>query len=1046
MKNLLTLFVIIILYNIGYSQINQYWEDNSWMGNWNLGQEWEVGVPMSGPLNGVGGLNCVATNLLGNYPDELESILISPFFEVPPMSENPFLRFRQWYSFSHGDSATVLIRTQGGGWEPIADPFTWSSSDAWSSPLIDLSSYAGQTVQIGFDFHAVDVNINGNSDVSSGWYIDDVELVTGPIVFNSPENFENGIGHWSGEGAWELGEPTSGPNESHSLLNCFATNLEGNYEDPPVDAVNRLTSPIFEVPPMSENPFLRFRQWYSFSHGDSATVLIRTQGGGWEPIADPFTWSSSDAWSSPLIDLSSYAGQTVQIGFDFHAVDVNINGNSDVSSGWYIDDVELVTGPIVFNSPENFENGIGHWSGEGAWELGEPTSGPNESHSLLNCFATNLEGNYEDFPIQTKNLLTSPLLEVSDTATNPRIRFWHWYDFDDGDYGEVLLKIQGEDWNTVLGPYYSTSDEMWRRPFIDLTPFIGETIQIAFSFHSEDLSINGNSDVSSGWYIDDIEVQYFLTLPPPKITISKSGTTPVPGREVDYFILVENVGESVNDSIKVGELLDPTQVELVSVSPSADAPDSILQNAYFIHWTIPQLFPGEFEVLEYTVKVRDTVPIGTLVTGAVCTWEGVLERLNVCLNALLQAGICAICAAECTPCSGICSLPSTIITVPACLSCLAPCLDCLFIGIQTGGTGGCVQNGYGAIIDCFLSDIGEGGCDVDSSYTEGAIDPNEKLVNAEKFIKIEQTLLYPIHFENIGTVEAIDVFVTDTLSEHLDLSTLEVLTPDGVSLDTINRIIKWELLNRNLQPGETDNVLLSIKPNQGLPSGTEITNRAEIQFDIFDPFLTNQVNNIIDEQKPASKMDSLPAIIFETDFEISWSGTDSIGEIDNYTIFVSVDSGHFEPELIRLTDTSTIYSGEPGKTYSFICIAEDIAGNIEEKLPIAEATTFIDPSVSVLNPDEGEDSKFLKQNYPNPFINSTTIEYSVDKSSHVLLEIFDVFGTRIGTIVNQKQSRNEYKITINKTLKNGYQMSSGIYFYKLLIDNKMEIKKMILIE
>src|SRR5207247_1656187 len=70
-------------------------------------------------------------------------------------------------------------------------------------------------------------------------------------------------------------------------------------------------------------------------------------------------------------------------------------------------------------------------------------------------------------------------------------------------------------------------------------------------------------------------------------------------------------------------------------------------------------------------------------------------------------------------------------------------------------------------------------CSVHTQPARGAVDPNEKLVAANTFIQPDQLLVYPIHFENIGTIEARDVFVTDPLDSNLDLSTLNVLTPQG---------------------------------------------------------------------------------------------------------------------------------------------------------------------------------------------------------------------------------------------------------------------------
>ncbi len=80
--------------------------------------------------------------------------------------------------------------------------------------------------------------------------------------------------------------------------------------------------------------------------------------------------------------------------------------------------------------------------------------------------------------------------------------------------------------------------------------------------------------------------------------------------------------------------------------------------------------------------------------------------------------------------------------------------------------------------------------------------------------------------------------------------------------------------------------------------------------------------------------------IYQTTFSISRSGTDAVGEIKQYGIFVSTNGSTYEKYLIT-SGTSSVYTGVTGNTYSFICIAEDLAGNIEVQEPIAEATTTL---------------------------------------------------------------------------------------------------------
>jgi hypothetical protein len=86
---------------------------------------------------------------------------------------------------------------------------------------------------------------------------------------------------------------------------------------------------------------------------------------------------------------------------------------------------------------------------------------------------------------------------------NPRLRFWHWYDFNAGDTGTVYIKVVGTSaWEKISTGYFHTGSEVWSYPSIDLGNYAGQDVQIAFFFHSQQVGSFGN--VSTGWYIDDV--------------------------------------------------------------------------------------------------------------------------------------------------------------------------------------------------------------------------------------------------------------------------------------------------------------------------------------------------------------------------------------------------------------------------------------------------------------------------------------------------------------------------------------------------------------
>jgi aminopeptidase N len=72
----------------------------------------------------------------------------------------------------------------------------------------------------------------------------------------------------------------------------------------------------------------------------------------------------------------------------------------------------------------------------------------------------------------------------------------------------------------------------------------------------------------------------------------------------------------------------------------------------------------------------------------------------------------------------------------------------------------------------------------------------------------------------------------------------------------------------------------------------------------------------------------------------------------------------------------------------------------------------------------------LKQNFPNPFSESTCIEYSVSKTENISIVLFDILGNEIKTLVNKVHQAGEYSISLHKN-----KLSDGVYYYQLQTDN-----------
>jgi hypothetical protein len=88
----------------------------------------------------------------------------------------------------------------------------------------------------------------------------------------------------------------------------------------------------------------------------------------------------------------------------------------------------------------------------------------------------------------------------------------------------------------------------------------------------------------------------------------------------------------------------------------------------------------------------------------------------------------------------------------------------------------------------------------------------------------------------------------------------------------------------------------------------------------------------------------------------------------------------------------------------------------------------------------------LSQNYPNPFNPTTTISYTLPKSSQVTMMVFDLLGTPVKTLVNDMQDAGSYKLIWDATNDSGVQVPSGNYIVKIVAGDFTATRKMTLLK
>jgi hypothetical protein len=122
-----------------------------------------------------------------------------------------------------------------------------------------------------------------------------------------------------------------------------------------------------------------------------------------------------------------------------------------------------------------------------------------------------------------------------------------------------------------------------------------------------------------------------------------------------------------------------------------------------------------------------------------------------------------------------------------------------------------------------------------------------------------------------------------------------------------------------------------------------------------------------------------------------------------------------------------------------------VARNAGELLLPAEVLDpdFIPPSPDQPKDDENKElpkSFELRQNYPNPFNPSTRIQFAVPEHSHVTIDVYNIIGQRVRTLLNEEKEPGIHEVVFDAS-----RLSSGIYLYRLQTGTYTEIRQMVLV-
>lgn len=283
----------------------------------------------------------------------------------------------------------------------------------------------------------------------------------------------------------------------------------------------------------------------------------------------------------------------------------------------------------------------------------------------------------------------------------------------------------------------------------------------------------------------------------------------------------------------------------------------------------------------------------------------------------------------------------------------------------------------------------------------------------------------------------IDSFESNVLTNWWDPQTSGSTT--GIVADHTSMSINTEIVNHLVGSSKSMQVdyawnlnssswLIRVYLSGGAPRNVQFTDDYSLQLYVFGDGSGTKIRFCVDDNLPstaASYHEVSPWYIVDwygwrlISWDMTNDGTGSWLGDGNLNGTLRIDS-------IQLTRTEN--SSQSGTLYfDDLRIADNVPLTVEE-------TSNIPHKVK------------LYPGFPNPFNSTVRINYEIEKYSPVTLEIFDIYGRIVKTIVSQKQDKGNYSVTWHGKNEYGSYVSSGTYLYRLTVGTNIMNKKITLIK
>jgi hypothetical protein len=783
--------------------------------------------------------------------------------------------------------------------------------------------------------------------------------------------------------------------------------------------------------------------------------------------------SNADAAFTVSVDASAQIGDVVDIAFNVVAGDYSASSAYDLSVGRFIEDFEDDNG------------GYTHSGSGDCWEWGVPTYGPANAYSGQKCWATSLSG---DFPNSAQfNLQSIPV----NLSANAFLSFYHWYDMGSSPWDGGNVKISadnGSTWNLVtpdggyptdpLGssnplnpePGYSGESGGWVEAYFDLSAYSGQNVIVKWDMGTTSVVPN------PGWYIDDVEfggagggpttgtLAGTITLDGGSgsvtdVVITAGTHTTSPNASGDYSMALDPGTYTVSAALagydpasQTGVVIQEGQTTTVNLTLTAttvttNPPSNLVAevndyNDVTLTWDQPGGTGGLLAyhtgydangigtggAVDFSCAARFTAAeladfYGNAITNVrmvihsadfsgvtVKVWEGGSFG-NPGTEVYSQDVTSSVVAGDWTD-----HALTTAVTLVA--------GNEYWIGYEINATGD-----HPAAVDAgpMVADKGAW------MYFNGAWDLLPNLGATLDFNWCIEGVVGP------ATAAANTPVATLKAAPAAPLRSSATLSADRMSkhanvaqLDNTRALTGYKVYRDGAMIHEITDPTITTYSDMGLDAGdydyhvTAVYDEGES-----DPSNTESVTITLPAPANFNAVSQGPA---QSTVMCTWAAPAATRNLSEYKIY---------RDGTELGTTSALFYADlnvPTGDYTYHVTAiysdtyESAASN-QVTVQHTDAPTPLVPTVTALS-----------GNYPNPFNPSTDVKFSLKEAADVQIDIFNIKGEKVKTLVNDHMEAAYHSVTWNGNDDQGRTVGSGIYFYKMRAGKYTSTKKMILMK